>query len=63
MVEKKERNFYVKEIRISFDREEINKAYNLKEIKDGSKFKKLVKDINYQNKLSYSLMEKVSGTQ
>ena len=48
MVEKKERNCYVMGIWISFDKEEINKTYNLKEIKDGSKFKKLVKETNYQ---------------
>ena len=41
LVEKKEKNSYIKGKWISFDREEINKTYNLKEHKDGSKFKKL----------------------
>ena len=48
MVGKEERNCYIKGKWISFDREEINKTYNLKEMKDNSNFKKLVKEQNYQ---------------
>ena len=44
----KERNCYIRGKWISFEREEINKTYNLKEKKEGSKFKKLVKEPNYQ---------------
>ena len=39
--------YYVRGKWISFDREEINKTYNLKEQKDGSKFKKLQKDPDF----------------
>ena len=38
---------YVIEKWISFDRIQINKTYNLKEQKDGSKFKKLQKDLDF----------------
>ena len=48
MVEKKERMCYVNGKGISFDRGEIKKTFNLKEQKDGSKFKKLQKDLNHQ---------------
>ena len=48
MVGKKEKMFYVRGKWISFDREEINKKFNLKEKKDGSKFKKLQKDLDHQ---------------
>ena len=44
MVGKKEKMCYIKGKWISFDRKEINKTYNLKEQKNGSKFKKLLKD-------------------
>ena len=43
MVGKKENMCYVRGKWISFNREEINKTFNLKEQKDGSKFKKLQK--------------------
>ena len=36
---KKEESCYVRGKRISFDREAINKTFNLKELKDESKFK------------------------
>ena len=48
LVGKKEKMCYVKGKWISFNREEINKTYNLKERKDGSKFKKLLKDPDHQ---------------
>ena len=48
MMGKKERNCYVKGKWISFDQKEINKTYNMKNVKDGSKFKKLVKEQNNQ---------------
>ena len=41
IVAKKEKTCYVKGQWISFDREAINKTFNLKELKDGSKFKKM----------------------
>ena len=41
MVGKKEKIVYVKGKWISFDREALHKTYNLKELNDGSKFKKL----------------------
>ena len=44
MVEKKERMCYVRGKWISFDRNEINKTFILKEQKDGFKLKKLQKD-------------------
>ena len=43
LVGKKEKTYYVRGKWISFDRGAINKTYNLKELKDGSKFKKLQK--------------------
>ena len=48
MVGKKEKIGYVRGKWISFDRGAINKTYNLKELKDGSKFKKLQKEPNFQ---------------
>ena len=41
MVVKQEKTVYVRGKWISFDREAINKTFNLKELKDASKFKKL----------------------
>ena len=48
LVGKKEKMCYVRGKWISFDNKEINKTYNLKEHKDGSKFKKLLKDLDNQ---------------
>ena len=39
---------YVRGKLISFDRKEINKTFNLKETKNGSKFENLLKDLNHQ---------------
>ena len=47
LVGKKEKMCYIRGKWISFNREEINKTYNMKEQKDGSKFKKLLKDPNH----------------
>ena len=43
LVGKKEKTFYVRGKWISFDKGAINKTYNLKELKDGAKLKKLKK--------------------
>ena len=43
LVGKKEKKFYVRGKWIAFDRGAINKTYNLKKLKDGSKFKKIAK--------------------
>ena len=48
LVGKKEKMCYVRGKWISFDKEEINMTYNLKELKDGSKFKKLQKEPDFQ---------------
>ena len=48
MVGMKDKIVYVWNKRISFSRKEINKAYNLNERKNGSKFKKLVKEPDFQ---------------
>ena len=45
---KKEKTCYVREEWISFDKEAINKTFKLKEIKDGSKFKRLQKELEYK---------------
>ena len=47
MVEMKDKTVYVRGKWISFSREEIDKTYNLKERKNGSKFKKLVKEPDF----------------
>ena len=48
MVGKKEKTRYIRRKWISFDRKEINKTYNLKEKKNGSKFKMLLKEPDHQ---------------
>ena len=48
MMGKKEKRCYVRRKWISFDREAINKTFNLKEMKDRSKFKQLRKEPEYQ---------------
>ena len=48
MMGKKEKSCYVRGKWISFDREAINKTFNLKELKNGSKFKYLQKNPEYQ---------------
>ena len=48
MMGKKEKSCYVRGKWISFDREAIKKTFNLKELNDGSKFKQLRKEPEYQ---------------
>ena len=48
MVGMKDKTVYVINKWISFSRVEIDKTYNLKERKNGSKFKRLVKEPNFQ---------------
>ena len=48
MVGWKENTCYVRGKWISFSREKINETFNLKELKDGSKFKKLLKEPDYK---------------
>ena len=60
LVEKKERSFYIRGKWISFDREEINKTYYLKEHKYGSKFKKLVDTTRSTGRRDSLLIKKVS---
>ena len=48
MVGMKDKKVYVREKWISFNREQIDQTYNLQEKKNGSKFKKLVKEPDFQ---------------
>ena len=48
MVGTKGKVVYVKGRWVSFSREQINQTFNLKERKDGSKFKRLAEDTNFQ---------------
>ena len=48
LVGKKEKTCYVRGKWISFDKEAINRTYNLKELNDGYKFKKLQKEPEFQ---------------
>ena len=48
MVRTKNKVVYVKGIWVSFSKEQINQTFNLKERKDGSKFKRLVEEPNFQ---------------
>ena len=48
MVGLREKTFYVRGKWIYFSRERIKETFNLKEQKDGSKFKKLLKELEYQ---------------
>ena len=49
MVGMKEKTVYVRGKWISFSRENIDQTFNLNERKNGSKFKKLVKEPYFQN--------------
>ena len=49
MVEKEGKIAYVRGHWIDFSKEKINMLFNLKVQKDGSKFKKLLKELDYQN--------------
>ena len=48
MVEKEEKREYVRGHWIEFNREEINRLFNLRVQKDGSKFKKQLKELEHQ---------------
>ena len=48
MVGMKDKTVYVRGKWISFNKQQIEQTYNLKEMKNGSKFKKLVKEPNFQ---------------
>ena len=48
MVGTKDKAVYVRGRWISFNREQINQTFNLKERKDGFKFKRLVEEPNFQ---------------
>ena len=48
MVGMKDKAVYVRGKWISFGREQIDQTYNLQEMKNGSKFKRLVEALNYQ---------------
>ena len=48
MVGMKDKTVYVRGKWISFNREQIDQTYNLQEKKNGSKFKKLVKEPDFQ---------------
>ena len=47
MVGMKDKTVYVRNKWISYSKEEIDKTYNLNEMKNGSKFKKLVKEPDF----------------
>ena len=53
MVGLRENTVYVKGEWISFSRERINETFNPKEEKDGSKFKKLLKESEYQKIVNF----------
>ena len=48
MVGMKDKTMYIREKWISFNREQIGQTYNLYERENGSKYKKLVKESNFQ---------------
>ena len=48
MVGMKDKEVYVRGKWISFDREQIDQTFNLQEMKNGSKFKRLVEAPDYQ---------------
>ena len=48
MVGTKDKAVYIRGRWVSFSREKINQTSNLKEMKDGSKFKRLVEEPNFQ---------------
>ena len=48
MVRTKDKVVYVRGRWVSFSREQINQTFNLKEMKDRSKFKRLVEEPNFQ---------------
>ena len=61
MVGLREKTCYVRGKCISFSREKINETFNLKELKDGSKVKKFLKDPDCQKIVDLITMEKGNG--
>ena len=53
----RENTVYVRGEWLSFSREKINETFNLKLQKDGSKFKKLLKELEYQKIVDLREME------
>ena len=58
LVGRREKAYYVKGERISFYGKEINRVFNLSELKDGSKFQKLYKDTDHQKIVELLIVEK-----
>ena len=58
MVGMKDKSVYVKGKRISFNMEQIDQAYNLNEKKNGLKFKKLLKEPDYQKIVDFLIVGK-----
>ena len=56
MVEKERKRVYVRGQWVEFSREEINKLFNLRVQKDGSKFKKQLKEPEHKKKIVDLLM-------
>ena len=48
MVGMREDSVYVRRVWVPFEHQRINKVFQLKELKHGSKFKKLVEDLNHE---------------
>ena len=48
MVGMKDKTIYIRGKWISFNREQMDQTYNLNERKNGSKFKKLIKELDFQ---------------
>ena len=61
MVGMKDKIMYVRGKWISFSRERIDQTYNLHEWKNGSKFKKLVKELDFQKIVDLLTDGKESG--
>ena len=53
IVERKEKTCYVRGKWVSFNRDEINKLLKMSDLKDGLKFKKSKKDLDYQKILQF----------
>ena len=61
MVGLKEKTYFVREQWISFSKEKIDETFNLKERKNGSKFKRLVKEPYYQKIIDLLIDRKGNG--
>ena len=58
MVEEKGKKVYVRGKWIDFSKEKINRLFNLKVQKDGTKFKRLIKEPEYQKIVDILIAEK-----